>query len=44
MPLRVESGPVQTVKTDPALVFSNPFASIVPIICGFIIGSPVNDN
>jgi transposase len=38
--LRVESGPVQTVKTDPALVFLNPFASMVPVMRGFIIGGP----
>ena len=38
--LRVESAPVQTVKTESALVFPNPFASMVPIMRGFIIGGP----
>lgn len=36
--MQVEYALVQTAKTGPALVFSNPSASMVPIICGFFIG------
>jgi hypothetical protein len=39
--LRVEWEAVQTAKTGPTLVFSNPISSMVPIIGGFFIGGPV---
>jgi len=29
---------IQTVKTDPPMVSQDPFASMVPIISGFLIG------
>ena len=36
----VKSGQVQTVKTETALVSTDPFASMVPIKRGFFIGGP----
>jgi len=39
--MRIEFSLAQTAKTDPALVFPNPFASMVPITRGLFIGGPL---
>jgi hypothetical protein len=39
--MRIKLAAIQTVKTGPPLVFSNPFASMVPIMRGFFIGGPI---